>query len=246
MICFLLVCCKEKSNNEVIITGQLEGVEDGIVIKLMKMEGGELTDMQAATIESGNFKFSFVDTLGRPKSMIIMAEGEGFPPAWLDVWITPGADIKITGQDKLIRTWEVNSTVAEQIELNKYKDKISSYEKITQSLMRDAISCFDEMDKSPEKSDFLLSKIDSIFAINDSVSLLTMKTEISLMDENRTYSSVWIEKLERYASSIKFVTLPDDYTEKLKNMYESMSEELKKSEEGKTIQANLYQPAIGN
>jgi len=243
LLCCLLVCCEEKSSNEVIITGQLEGVEDGAIIKLMAIDGSELVDLQSDTLAAGIFSFSFVDTLNQPKSMFIMGEGEGFPPSWLEVWVVPGAEIKITGKDKLIRTWVVSSAVPEQIELNRYNTQVNQYEKISQSLMRDTYLYFDEMHKSPEKSDSLFAMISSLYEINDSISCLTMETEISIMTENKTYSPVWMGKLERYASSFKYAKLSEVYEVKLKEMYEGMSDELKNSETGQSIQENLYSPA---
>ena len=241
-MCCLLICCKEKSNNEVIISGQLENVEDGVVMKLMIIGEGELVDVQSDTITNGNFSFCFADTLNQPKQMIIMGEGDGFPPTWLDIWVVPGAEINITGKDKLIRSWEVNSSVPEQIELNKYNVRISQYEKITQSIMRETFSYFDEINKYPEKSETLSAIIDSLYVINDSISRLIMETEITIMEENKTYSPVWMGKLERYASSLKFTNLSEVYIEKIKLMYEGMSDELKSTETGQAIQENLYSP----
>ena len=244
LMCCLLACCKEKNSNEVIITGQLEGVEDGAVITLSIIDGRMFVTLQSDTVKNGSFSFSFVDSLSHPKPMNIMGEGEGFPPTWLEIWVVPGADIKITGKDKLIRSWEVNSVVPEQIELNKYNARISQYEKASQLVMRDAYSYFDEMEKFPEKTESLRAMIDSLYAISDSVALLTMKTEIDLMDENKTYSPFWIGKLERYASGFKYTKLSDSYVEKLKKLHEGMSEELKNSEKGQSIQINLYPPVI--
>ena len=245
LISCILVCCKDKSN-EVVITGQLEGVEDGVAIKLMKLYGSELIDIQTDTIVNGAFKFAFMDSLNQPKSMLIMAEGEGFPPTWLELWVIPGANIGIAGKDKLIRSWEVNSAVAEQIELNKYSERIRQHEKIAQSIMQETFSCIDEMYKSPEKTEELEARVEELYAINDSISIIISETEINLMDENKTYSPVWMEKLERYATSLQYAKLSDTYVEKLKKMYEGMSNEFKNSEKGRTIHLNLYSSASVN
>lgn len=243
LVCFILPCCTEKSN-EVVITGQLEGVEEGTVIKLMKPEGNLIVDFQVDTVKNGCFYFSFIDSLDVSKQMNIMADGEGFPPTWLDIWVTPGANIKITGKDKLIRSWNVSSNVPEQNELNKYNERVKHYENISQANMRDAYAYFDEIDKSPDNIPELRAKIDSLYAIDDSIAMLRLKEEINLMDENRTYSLVWMGKLSRYATALKFIEIPGEYVGKLKDMYDSMSEVLKNSEEGQVILINLFPPAI--
>ena len=243
MLC-LLVCCKEKANNEVIITGQLEGVEDGVVIKLMKIDGRMFVDLQVDTVINGNFKFSYTDTLNQSTPLVVMGVGEGFPPTWLDIWTAPGAEIKITGKDKLLRTWDVNSVVPEQVELNKYKLQTKQYEIITQAIMRHAYSNFDKMEKFPEQLDKLRAEIDSLYAVNDSLNLLVAETEINIMDKNKSYSSLWIGLLDRYASSIKYLKLHESYTDKLKSMYEGLSDELKNSEKGQSIYINLFPPEV--
>ena len=240
----LLISCNEKSNNNLTIIGQLEGVEDGVVIKLMKIDGRMFVDLQSDTVVSGKFQFSYADSLNQSSQLVIMSNDEGFPPTWLDVWTAPGADIKITGKDKLLRTWDVSSAVPEQIEMNKYKTQTYQYEKITQAVMRDAYSNFDKMDKFPEQSDRLRAEIDSLYAINDSLGLLVAEIEINIMDNNKTYSPLWLGLLERYASSIKYMNLAESYTGKLKSMYESMSDELKNSETGQSIYINLFPPTI--
>ena len=242
MFC-ILTNCNENSSN-VTITGQLEGVEDGVVIKLSQMHGRMFVDLQLDTIVNGNFKFSYPDTLNQSKQMVIMAEGEGFPPTWLNIWTAPGANIKITGKNKLISLWEVSSDVPEQIEMNKYSSAVSHYENIRQAISQEVNSYFEDIENSPEKRVILRGKIDSLRTISDSLLRLVVKAEINMMDENKTYSSFWIGKLERYSSVFKYMTLPDIYMDKVKGMYDSLSDELKNSEIGQSIYINLYPPII--
>ena len=239
--CFL-ASCNEKTN-DVTITGQLEGVEDGVVLKLMKIDGRMFVDLQLDTVISGKFKFSYSDTINQSSQFVIMSENEGFPPTWLEVWTVPGADIKITGKDKLLSTWDVNSVVPEQIEMNNYKAQTNQHEKIKQSIMMEAYSKSKKME-IPEQVERTMAEIDSLFAINDSLSILVAEIEINIMDNNKTYSSLWLGLLERYASSIKYLNISESYTGKLKSMYESMSDELKNSETGQSIFINLFPPTI--
>jgi thiol-disulfide isomerase/thioredoxin len=243
LMCCILTGCKEKGN-EVIITGQLEGVEDGAVIRLTKKEGRMFVDLRSDTVVNGQFRFSFTDTLDIPKPLNIMADGDGFPPAWLEIWAVPGAHIKITGKDKLLRSWDVNSNVAEQQELNKYKIRVDSYEKTSQSVMREAYAYFDKIDEYPERRAEFGAKIDSLYAINDSLHILIAEAEIDVMDANKTYSSVWMKKLDRYASALRYMKISEAYAEKLKIMYEEMSDDVKNSEEGQSIYINLYPPVV--
>ena len=242
-ICCIFACCNEKSN-EVIISGQLEGVEDGIVINLMKPEGNMSVTVQSDSVMNGAFRFSYIDTLYISKPMHVIARGEGFPPTWLEIWVRPGAEIKITGKDKMTRSWSVSSILPEQIESNRYKAHVEQFERVSQSVMREAYSYWDVIMKNPEGNSSLKAKIDSLYAINDSMSVLVMETEVNIMFDNKTYSHVWMEKLNRYVKSLKYTKVSDVCAEKLKSMYEGMSDELKNSEKGQSVYINLYPPVI--
>ena len=243
LICCVLVCCAKKSN-EVVITGQLEGVEDGVVINLNKPESNRSVTFLSDTVRDGVFKFSFIDTLNQPKSLHIIANSEGFPPTWLEVWVTPGAEIKIIGKDKLIRSWNVNSSIPEQIEANRYKAQIEHYERVMQSVTREAYSYWAIIREAPDKMDNFKPMIDSLYAISDSMYSIITTTEIDIMNNNRTHSRAWMEKLELYAKSLKFIKISDADAENLKSMFEGMSDELKSSEIGQTIQLHLFPPGV--
>jgi len=244
VVCSVLVCCNQK-NNEVIITGQLEGIADGVIVRLMKPEGNLLVSQQSDTVVNGAFSFSFPDTLDYAKPMNISASGDGLLSVLLELWIKPGAKVKIIGKDKLVRSWEVTSSIPEQKEANIYKKKTDLNERAFQSVVMEAYSYQDEISKSPTgaNSNFR-AKVDSLYAVSDSLYAIVIETEIDMMDENKTYSSVWMGKLETYARSLKYLKISDMHAKKLKSMYESMSEELKHSEKGISIHANLYPPVI--
>ena len=242
MSCALL-CCKERSN-DVIITGQLEGVEDGTVIVLQKIEGLQFVDLQEDTVVNGGFRISYLDTFNHSIPLIVKAKGEGFPPVWLDIWTAPGANIKITGRDKLIATWEVCSAVPEQIELNKYKDLTNEYRKKLQITTREVDLYWKEFDNFPEKRDSLKPIIDSINVIAHSLFGLIAKTEIDIMYEKEIYYPAWIVQLKWHVLSREWLNLPETYTNKLKSIYENLSDELKNSEQGQSIYVNLYPPTV--
>ena len=247
LMCCALVCCKEKSN-EVIITGQLEGVEDGTVLYLQGVV--EMPLLQSDTVVNGTFRFSFIDTLDQPKSMIIMSD---YPSTIVDVWVVPGAKVAITGKNKLIRSWDVKSSVPEQKELNKYKARTEQYDSVQQLVMVELEAYFNESRESPEKREELWPKIDSLQTIYKSMDTLILEVEVDCMIENKTYSAFWMKKLHDYSNTYKamffsdgrLVNIPDEYVVKLKDLYEGMSDELKSSKQGQSIYANLFpRPAV--
>ena len=237
--------CKGDSN-EVVITGHLEGVEDGVVLSLMKPDGKVSTVFQTDTIKGGEFRFSFTDKVNIPKIMSIISDAEGFPPVWLEVWVLPGADIRITGKDKLIGTWDVASNIQEQEEANKYNTLIYEHERHFEKIMCDIYSCYKKMNEtsSVDKINDLMSEIMSLRAITDTLNIYIAEAEIDFMEQNKTYSPVWITKLEKCVNSLKYTNVADVYVEKVKKMYADLSDELKNSETGQSIYINLFPPEV--
>lgn len=248
LIAFALFCCLfggcKESNHEIVIDGYLEGVEDGVVINLSKSEGRMFINIQSDTVKDGRFRFSFPDSLNE-FSQLSLTGGlrDDFPPTWLDLWVAPGTTTKITGKDKLIRSWKVESRVPEQIEQNRYAARVAQYERVTQQVMREAYSYFEEMRASGNRQE-LRAKIDSLYAINDSLNVLKLESDIDLMAENRTYSPLWMSKLNHNVMAGTYAECKPEYWEKLKNLYEGMNDDLKNSEEGQAIHINLYPPAV--
>lgn len=64
--------------------------------------------------------FSFRDTVTELRK-VELAGDRGFPGSRLDIWIAPGKYIQVSGEDKLITTWNVTSDIPEQEEENRYK-----------------------------------------------------------------------------------------------------------------------------
>ncbi|HCO66177.1 MAG TPA: hypothetical protein DIT04_00205 [Dysgonomonas sp.] len=235
--------CKEKSS-EVTITGQLENVEDGTIINLTKSEGNIAIPISTDTLREGKFRFTFKDSINEARLFSIMAKGDGFPPTWLDIWVAPGAKIEISGKDKLIRTWNVESDITEQKELNQFKSITGEYQKMIQSIMTEAYSYFDARKKNPEKSKEYVAKMDSLYAIRDSLDILIIKKEVDLLAQNKTYSKVWLQKLNDHSMPLRYTELPQEYIDKMKNLYENMPKDMKKSDTAQSIYLSLYPPTI--
>jgi len=243
LTCCVLVGCQQKSNT-ITVTGQLEGVEDSTVITLGKIENRMFVDLASDTVIDGKFKFTLVDSSNQTKPMTISAQGKGFPPTWLSLWAGSGDKIQITGKDKMLRSWMVKSNNPLQKELNTFNDRTRDYEHQTQLIMKEAYAQFDSMRAMPDRSTEFRARIDSLYALNDSLNNLMLKAEIDLLGEKKTYSDLWIEKLDFYSMRLRFMPVPEDYTEKMRSLYDAMPEELKKSEKGESIYLSLNLPKV--
>ena len=122
-ICFALLgsCSPDPKvpEGEYLIEGELENVPDSTVVGLFKITGHSGKSIAYDTVIDGKFSFRDTITSSKPRKMAINASnffnpGKGFPSALLMVWVASGNYIKVKGNDKLIRTWEVKSRIPEQ------------------------------------------------------------------------------------------------------------------------------------
>jgi len=119
---FFSVACSHSeklSGNEFLIEGRISDVEDGAVIRLLRMDGDVGMSIASDTLRNGRFIFK-EEAVSDMERLIIMSFDEGFPSMPLDVWVMQGIKITINGKGKLIPTWEVKSSVANQKEENRY------------------------------------------------------------------------------------------------------------------------------
>lgn len=243
LACCIWAGCQQKSNT-ITVTGQLEGVEDNTVITLGKIENRMFVDLATDTVIDGKFKFTLVDSSNQTKPMTISAQGKGFPPTWLSLWAGPGDEIQIIGKDKMLRSWVVKSNNPIQKELNTFSDRIRDYEHQTQIIMIEAYAQFDSIRAIPDRGKEFRARIDSLYALNDSLNNLMLKAEVDILGENKTYSDLWVEKLDFYSMRIRFMPIPEDYVEKMRTLYDGMPEEQKKTEKGESIYLSLNLPKV--
>ena len=175
--------------------------------------------------------------------MKILGRGNGFPPTWLDIWVKPGAEIKISGANKLIRTWNVKSNVQEQLEENEYKAKTKDNIVRSQEIMRDAYALFDERNVFSERRNEIKQKMDLLYKLDDSLNMLIFQVEFELMKKAETHSHVWMIKLHQHSRYVRY-TNNYPYKETVVELYKKMSNEEKNSELGQIIGLNLNPPTV--
>lgn len=242
LMLFLLYSCGK--TNEVTISGQLSGVEDGVVLSLFGMDdGGIIKPFVSDTVKGGHFSFTYTDSVPGVKQIGLIPNGEGFPSSYLTFWVEPGVNVEISGNDKLLKTWDIKSNIPEQQEQNKYMADNIEYLRQTQIFTKDAHALFDIIRKSPEKRAELRSQIDDLNDKSDSIEAIISRNELNRMKENLTYSPYWMDLLYRHSFSLRY---REDYPhkEELLTLYSQLPEDKKNDKTGKLIAINLFPPTV--
>lgn len=226
--------------NEYLIHGRLENVSDGTVIRLEKKESNMYFLVAEDTLKNGEFFFR--DTVSALKPLLVASSDKGFPGAMLDVWVAPGEYIRITGKDKLIKTWQAESDLPEQQEESKYRaavmpeqKKMMEYEAEEYGLLR---LMFNEHngDEAFIKKNF--PRVDSIRELAEPLRLVVWKKELDYM-KTAPVTDIWMEKLRFYASNLPRPSVMP-YRAEVEELFARIPEAEKQTALGQEIAAYVY------
>ncbi|MEG1563289.1 MAG: TlpA disulfide reductase family protein [Bacteroides sp.] len=233
-----------QAQKEFTIEGRLKGVADGTVIKLARSDGDLLTTISVDTLQNETFHFTAKADNEAPEAFKLMGRGKGFPTSWVDVWVVPGAKITVYGENKLLRTWAVNSSIEEQKTANRYKDATRELTDALQQIMCEEQEIFKKA--RGEASDSLKQVIRNRRAVlrhqTDSVDKQITSIELKIMNETPV-SRVWLDKLNDLAMRDKY--MPGfSFKKETLALYGRLSKAEKESEQGKTITTFLFPPTV--
>lgn len=246
----MMCCCTSNRKpvvpaNEYLIRGELANFSDSdsIVIGLYDLEGNMFNVIARDTLVGGCF--SFRDTLSATKKLLIMSDNRGFPGTWLEVWTAPGQYIEVTGEDKLLKTWQVTSDIPEQAEQNRF---MACATDLQRELMQHEAAEYDwqrmmfiDHAGDDEFGKMAWAKIDSIRKLTTPLQQAIWKKELEYMKE-APVSEVWLDRMLQYASMMKYKNVMP-YAEEVEALYERMPEAEKETEIGREITAYIYPPA---
>ena len=257
LVCIALfsVACsntEKLAENEFIIEGKLYDIDDGVVIMLLRtndnnrMNGANF--IATDTVKNGRFSFKG-EAVSNPDWLSIVSLSEGFYPMPLDVWITPGAKVKITGKGKMFQLWKVKSSVSYQKEANLYTNKSSDIiaEMVHNGIERDALMAKRNAAASEEESRAYRKSMDSIGVIGTS---LTGKLYLAYADvmEQLNISDVWLDKMQLIVRSLSDLDSGFEQAENLRKkaneLYGKMSAKDKNTPTGQLITVSLFPPAV--
>lgn len=246
--CLLVACAPKVPDNEYLIEGRLEGVPDSTVITLFASNSNLLQPVQSDTLIGG--KFTFRDTISVLTKFEIMSDAPGFPDTYLTVWAAPGKRIEVSGSGKLFALWNVKSDLFEQQEETRFVDcardlleKRQAYGVFEKELFRAMGSKEHEGDQTFAQE--ARAKIDSIRRLSDPLGPEIARRQVECM-KTAPLSKVWMDNLESYAEALlgapKYEHLKGYLVlaEPLKELYGTLPDSVKQSEDGKRVYHLLY------
>ncbi len=225
------------------ITGQVPALPDGIVIGLYRADGQLIMPVALDTVAGGRFTFS--DTLSCTKPLMLLATEAGFPSHWLDVWVAPGKQITVTGEDRLLPLWRVESDIAEQQEQNGFQEctRGLNREYMTYNVAETGWLRQMQLEHVGDKefSRLAWAKVDSLREYSFPLMRAVFKKELDYM-ATAPVGRVYMAKLAEYAQmSVSKTFMP--YSDELKALYAQLPDSVKHTAEAELAYQYLY-PAV--
>lgn len=239
----LIFAVSAQAQNEFTIKGTVTGLKDSTVIMLFRSDGQVMSSIAQDTVFNESFCFREKTAEDKPEAVMLMARDKDFPNTWLDVWVAPNAVCTVSGNNKLLRTWDVSSNIKEQQILNRYKQATFDETNLDQELSIERmkkISLLRSGNLSAEDSDKLKKEMAEVEKKQDSVRHIISKKEIGIMQQTPV-ETIWMDKLRGLSMEMKYMK-DFPYKKEVFALYEKLSNDEKQSAVGKEISVYLYPP----
>ena len=238
---FFAACMPTVEEGRYLIEGQLKNVPDSTEIRLYRDEGNLFECVGQDTVLNGHFSFSDTISGAASRRMVLMVNGMGFPPSWLDVWVQSGSRSTVTGEDCLLPLWKVESDVAEQRAANEFKALCPVERKLRMQWMTQETDLFRRTRGNMAECRDLT---DSLRALSDSVEDIIYITELQYM-QTAPVTAVWLHQLASYSAFLQYkpeFEHIDRMTDLIRSLYTRLSEADKQTRDGRTITEYMNLP----
>lgn len=221
---------------EFLIQGQLANVPDSTVIDLRISDGQLLKEITSDTVINGKFFLRDTITSGT-RELLLMSSSKGFPGTWISVWVASGKHIKVTGADKLLQTWTIESNIPEQQEENRFVE--ASFPEQREVLKYSAQEydlfqiMFREHADDEEFQKECWKQVDSLRQLKEPLENIVLQKELAYL-KTAPLSSVWFNKYLGFASRLQWDKDNPNISE-IKALYARLSDADKETEIGQNI-----------
>ena len=246
LACMLAGTLAAQAQGRFTIEGTLSGVDEGTVLGLYKDEGGVGTEVAVDTLRNGRFFFEGMTTSNEVEEYDVMAKDYGkLPPVWLSLWIGPDTHLKVKGENKLLKTWRVEGGSEcqrfQQQLVDASRKELDAFQQLTMEGMALGQTL---QNASGEQRESIIAKLKQMQDEQDSLQRCVMANNIRLMKQTAV-NKVWMNSLNGLGMLLKY-DKKFLHRDEVKALYESLPDEWKNTEEGKSVYTALYPPVVVN
>ena len=238
MLCLSLCLCAAGWAQSFVIDGELENVEDGVLLQLFQVRDrtGHVVDMD--TVRNGRFHLEGT-AQGTKAEMVSVGSvrNPGMSSKALNLWVTPGSHVKVKGDDKLTYTWRVESDVPQQQTLNRLIDASRKLWIRYQQNDVEQNYCRSHRSEAGARERF-----DRLVQEEKDLEAAIAANTIPLMRQ-LPVDEVWIKESASLAVGVRY-TEGFPYKKEVIELYESLPDTVKHTPTGKSIHTMLFPPKV--
>lgn len=240
---FLLISGWAQAQGTFVIEGQVRNVKEGVRLELFRMENGVGDIIAVDTLRGDTFRFE-QQTLGEETDKLaFMIIDDDWHTLILDLWVRPGAHIKLTGENMWVYTWQVESNVPQQhiwqLFVDDSRDLWNEYQ-LNDRQEKLLFSEFQKQGTTDERKAELRTQGINLEKINEKIQIQISANTINRMKQ-LPIDEVWMEQLKSLAVGVKY-TKDFPYRKEVEDLYGRLSEEQRQTPEAWDIQTYLSSP----
>lgn len=233
----------QSPEGEFVIYGKLQNMPDSLLIELSQLDSESMHVISSDTVVAGTFVLRDTITDSNARKLLLSIKEPVLFDTYLTIWVKSGACVHITGEDRLVPLWKVQSNVPEQryetafslLNLLERKQKLIYMAEVDKLHLRSLEAYYDPTISEKEDSLFRLIRL-----YRDSIRL----RELHYMKE-APVTPVWIDRYHTYASFLRW-NKDFGHADLIRSLYDRMSEADRATEEGQLITAYLNLPEVVN
>ena len=233
----------QSPEGEFVIYGKLQNMPDSLVIELSQLDSESMHVISSDTVVAGTFVLRDTITDSNARKLLLSIKEPVLFDIYLTIWVNSGACVHITGEDRLVPLWRVQSNVPEQryetafslLNLLERKQQLIYKAEVDKLHLRSLEAYYDPTISEKEDSLFRLIRL-----YRDSIRL----RELHYMKE-APVTPVWLDRYHTYASFLRW-NKGFGHADLIRSLYDRMSEADRATEEGQLITAYLNLPEVVN
>lgn len=240
---FLLISGWAQAQGTFVIEGQVRNVKEGVRLELFRMENGVGDIIAVDTLRGDTFRFEQQILGEETDKLAFMIIDDDWHTLILDLWVRPGAHIKLTGENMWVYTWQVESNVPQQhiwqLFVDDSRDLWNEYQ-LNDRQEKLLFSEFQKQGTTDERKAELRTQGINLEKINEKIQIQISANTINRMKQ-LPIDEVWMEQLKSLAVGVKY-TKDFPYRKEVEDLYGRLSEEQRQTPEAWDIQTYLSSP----
>lgn len=239
-VLLLLASVCAQAQGSFIIEGKVKNVKQGVCLNLFRMEGKAGSSIAVDTLRGDSFRFEIpISETDTERFSLMIRDGNLFSMG-LPLWAKKDSNIRLTGEDMNIYTWQVESEMPQQKTRQLFVEDSRDLWNLLQDIYMESMRLRRNLRK-PENEEVrarMVAMRDSLENVEKEVKYRIYSNIIARMKQ-LPVEEVWMDNLESLAVGVRY-TEDFPYRKEVEELYARLTDEQRRTPEAMDIHAYLY------